>query len=225
MNGLPPSSSGRTWWANNSRSQALAWREAGYHVDQVYLERRRVRFALGQVGGTYRDKGRNRAEAMAAPPQTGNIVDAATINPPVDVRVCFRWLDSGEVSLDAAQKLIFGSLQPVPGLYRMSLSQGSDSAVVRVYIGETDNLRRRLTSNYRNPGSAQQTSLRIKATLRDHLASGGSVALATMKRATCWLDGVEHQLDLSRKSGRLLAENAALVQATAAGAMTVLNLG
>ena len=59
VGGLPPSASAlRTWWANNSQVQALAWREAGFHVETVSLDRRRVRFAAGQVGGSYHDRGR-----------------------------------------------------------------------------------------------------------------------------------------------------------------------
>jgi hypothetical protein len=38
---LPPSAAVRQWWANSGHSQALAWRAAGFHVDQVYLDRRR----------------------------------------------------------------------------------------------------------------------------------------------------------------------------------------
>src|SRR4051794_30703944 len=53
VGGLPASAGElRQWWANDSKSQALAWRAAGWHVDQVYLDRRRVRFARGEVGGT-----------------------------------------------------------------------------------------------------------------------------------------------------------------------------
>ena len=44
VGGLPESAGLRQWWANSSRSQALAWRAAGFHVDQVWLTRRRVRF-------------------------------------------------------------------------------------------------------------------------------------------------------------------------------------
>ncbi len=55
-----PASAGNTrqWWANNSQVQALAWRAAGFHVEQVYLDRRRVRFARGERGGSYADRGR-----------------------------------------------------------------------------------------------------------------------------------------------------------------------
>jgi hypothetical protein len=48
----------RPWWANNSQSQALAWRDAGWHVDTVSFDRERVRFARGARGGSYAVRGR-----------------------------------------------------------------------------------------------------------------------------------------------------------------------
>ena len=83
-----------------------------------------------------------------------------------------------------------------------------------MYIGETDNLRRRLASNYRSPGPTQQTSLRVNELLCEHLTAGGRVRLAVATAATVPVNGgVEHALDLRRKAGRLLAESAALVLA------------
>src|SRR4051812_16915537 len=65
----------RPWWANNSQSQALAWRSAGWHVDTVSFDRERVRFARGARGGSYADRGR-----VSAP------VNAATSSPEVSER-------------------------------------------------------------------------------------------------------------------------------------------
>lgn len=59
VEGLPPSAyTLPNWWANNSHPQALAWREAGWHVDSVavHTERGRVTFARGRVGGTLHDR-------------------------------------------------------------------------------------------------------------------------------------------------------------------------
>ena len=54
VGGLPASAyKYRAWWANDSKREAMAWRAAGWHVDTVSLDRRRVRFATGKVGGTY----------------------------------------------------------------------------------------------------------------------------------------------------------------------------
>ncbi|WP_425548064.1 DUF7662 domain-containing protein [Actinoplanes cyaneus] len=45
VQGLPPSARLRQWWANAGHPQAHAWRTAGYRVQPVYLDRRRVRFS------------------------------------------------------------------------------------------------------------------------------------------------------------------------------------
>ena len=51
--GLPPTAYKlRQWWANDSKVEARAWRSAGWHVEHVSLDRHRVRFAIGEVGGT-----------------------------------------------------------------------------------------------------------------------------------------------------------------------------
>ena len=50
---LPPSArTHRTWWANDSKVQAQAWRAAGWRVDSVQLQAERVVFSPGTVGGS-----------------------------------------------------------------------------------------------------------------------------------------------------------------------------
>ncbi|MCK9902163.1 hypothetical protein MXD63_19045 [Frankia sp. Cpl3] len=62
---LPPSARRlRTWWANNSHTQATAWREAGWRVESAYPDAGRVVFARGATGGTH--AARKAAEAAAA---------------------------------------------------------------------------------------------------------------------------------------------------------------
>ncbi|MFL6138323.1 MAG: hypothetical protein ACJ74O_11035 [Frankiaceae bacterium] len=205
VGGLPRSAVTEQWWANNSHVQALAWRAAGFHVEQVYVARRRARFAQGARGGSYADRGRMPAASRASR-QPEVPASRAPVGEPVDVRVRVQWFDGGVVTLDAAGKPTFGRLEEAPGLYRMTLTVGSDGDRPRVYIGETDNLRRRLAGNYRNPGPSQQTSRRVNAILREHLTGGGSVALAIATTATVDLLGEERRLDLTRKAGRLLAD-------------------
>ena len=224
---LPSSAEQRHWWANNSQVQALAWRAAGYHVDQVYLDRRRVRFATGARGGTNADRGRS--DATLRPlyrrgPTPGAEAEKTQTGNPVDVRVQLQWLKAGEVTLDGGGKPLF-PLEDSPGLYRMTLTGGVVGERSRVYIGETDNLRRRLSGNYRNPGPRQQTSLRINALVREHLVGDHDVALAVATSAVTWLDGEQSRLDLTRKAGRLLAENAALVLAQVKDDADIVNLG
>jgi len=235
--GLPRSArTSRTWWANSSHTQALAWRAADWHVDMVSLDRERVRFTRGQVGGSFADRGRKRAGAVspnrAHPDATTEAVvrevDHAAFaerGESLDARVSLVWLDAGTVSLDRSGKPQFPALSPVPGLYRLTLVGTPGRLQPRVYIGETNNLRRRLGSNYRNPGPRQQTSQRINGLLREHLAAGGVVQLAVAMQAEADVGAGAKPLDLTRKAARLLAENAVLVDAQMAGIVQIENLG
>ncbi len=48
VGGLPPSSSGRTWWANTENGrhvQADAWLSAGYKIESIDMDQRVVWFA------------------------------------------------------------------------------------------------------------------------------------------------------------------------------------
>ena len=238
VGGLPASARTlRPWWANSSHGQALAWRSAGWHVDKVDFANRRVRFARGRVGGTRADRlnaSRSPAPApwrldppsVSAPPAVSlpEAVDQVTIAAStaapgaVDVSVRFSWRQLGRVTLDAAGKVAFPRPLPsTPGLYRMHFVAVDGDHADRFYIGETDNLRRRLGSNYRNPGPRQQTSLRINAALLEHLAADGQVEVAICIDAELTHDGDSEPLDLTRKAGQLLAESAALVLAQRAG--------
>lgn len=225
VGGLPDSARQlRQWWANSSHVQALAWRAAGFHIEQVYLDRGWVRFVRGERGGgtAARPTG---AAPTARTREPATPVDRLPVGEPVDVRVTFQWSTAGVVELDAGGKPMFGNLEEVPGLYRMTLTGGVAGARPQVYIGETDNLRRRLSSNYRNPGPSQQTSLRVNALLRAHLAAGGQVDFAVATVATVRLGGDEQALDLHRKAGRLLAESASLVLAQVTADADIVNLG
>lgn len=222
VGGLPASASSRSWWANNSQGQALAWRAADFHVEQVYLDRQRVRFAAGMRGGSYHDRGRIPAVGYL---QSDRVQPSVTIGEPLDVRIRLQWLDSGPVKLDAQGKLAFVDVERTAGIYRLTLEGAEPGGRRRVYIGETDNLRRRLHANYRSPGPSQQTSLRINQLLREHLGAGGSATVAVATAATVWLTGQEQPLDLTRKAGRLLAESAALVVAQVTDDADIANFG
>lgn len=227
VGGLPASARvHRPWWANSSHSHALAWRNVGWHVAEVEMAGRRVRFARGRVGGTRADliAGQPPQQSEVATPSTAQAdisapgtAGAGSLPEPVGevaVTVRFAWTRLGVLRLDGAQKVAFPQPLPdTPGLYRMSFD-GAE----RWYIGESDNLRRRLGSNYRNPGPRQRTSLRVNDALRNHLGAGGAVTLDIAVAAQ--LIGPEitvESLDLTRKAGRLLAESAALVLAQLAG--------
>jgi hypothetical protein len=207
---LPESSQQRQWWANSSHTQALAWRAAGFHVEQVYLDRKRVRFARGEVGGSYAAHGRIAGNPVQRQPAAS--VHRVPAGPPLEVRIRVQWLDAGAVTADRTGKPTFAGLEAAPGLYRMTLTGGLMSARPRLYIGESGNLRKRLAGNYRN-STGGDTSKRISTLLREHLGADGEIALVVATDATIWLDDVEQPLNLGSKAGRLFAENAALVAA------------
>jgi len=136
------------------------------------------------------------------------------------VSVEFEWTNPAKIELDPDGKLKFPNLSLDPGLYRFWLGGVERSAV---YIGETDNLRRR-AAHYRNPGPSQRTNIRLNERLRTHLAAGGRVEMNIITTAESEIDGKRIPLDLNQKAARRLVENAALVEAAASGADQVENL-
>ena len=119
-----------------------------------------------------------------------------------------RWQSAGEVTLPGA-KLVFPRVTDGPGLYRFVLV--GPPGPVRVYIGQSGHLRRRLR-RYRSPGGPQEperTSYRVNAQLREALQSGCRVAVDIAVQ----IDGA----DLTAKAGRRLAEEAELAGAQRAG--------
>lgn len=190
---------------------------------------RRVRFDRGRVGGSRSDR-LSAAKSTAAPDpsarSTAQATERGSAESPsgraaepletVSVAVSFAWERLGGVVLDPSGKVRFPAALPTtPGLYRMFFTGAHQD---RWYIGETDNLRRRLASNYRNPGPRQQTSRRVNAALLRHLGDGGEVLVDIATEAAVeGAGGGAAPLDLTRKASRLLAESAALVIAQRAG--------
>jgi len=132
----------------------------------------------------------------------------------------FKWKNTVTIELGPDGKLKFPNFPLDPGLYRLWLGGAGQSSV---YIGETDNLRRR-ASHYRNPGPSQRTNFRLNDRLRAHLAAGGKVEMAILTAADVEIEGRKLDLDLAQKAARRLIENAALVEAAASGANQVENL-
>jgi hypothetical protein len=123
-----------------------------------------------------------------------------------EVVVAFEWRSAGEIRLDG--RPIFPLLPSGPGLYRFTFR--APGAPERVYIGETDDLRRR-TQNHRTPGTSQRTNVPMNQEIVDAIRVGERVSCAVMTTATIALDGTPHRpLDLARKTGRLIVENAAM---------------
>ncbi len=138
----------------------------------------------------------------------------------------FSWRDAGRVTLEPSGKISVLALPEIAGLYRFTLTPSPGQTRRRVYIGETDNLRRRL-AGYRNPGPSQRTNLRLNGLLVEHLTSAGIVLFAVAVEVAVTLDSDDQwqSVNLARRAGRLLAENAALVLAHVTDDADIENLG
>jgi hypothetical protein len=117
---------------------------------------------------------------------------------------------------------VFPILPRSSGIYRLPMSDGPDQGLLLVYVGESDDLRRR-TYHYRRPGPSQQTSQRIHDDLRAHLGAGGLVTLAISTAATIEAGRESSPLPLGRKTARVLAEHAALALIYLDGDAVVIN--
>ncbi|HEY3355360.1 MAG TPA: hypothetical protein VGQ83_19075 [Polyangia bacterium] len=121
--------------------------------------------------------------------------------------VTFYWRQAGRVALDARGGLVFPSLPAVPGLYRFWIESDPRPGV---YIGEASDLRRRM-QHYRTPGPSQTTNVRLNMLLKDAIGGGSVVSVWILTEAEMRLDAEEPQpLDLNRRNGRLIAEQAAI---------------
>ncbi|GLZ28158.1 hypothetical protein Lesp02_03480 [Lentzea sp. NBRC 105346] len=215
VGGLPPTAYDiRQWWGNSSSVQAQAWRDADWHVAQVDFARRRVRFERGPVGTSYG----NRRPASAAAVALAVEMETAEL----DVQVRMSWQQVGEVTLGVDGELVFPPLPRAPGVYRISLSDAPGQVLPSLYVGESDNLRNR-PNGYRRPDSSQQTNLRLRAELLEHLSRGGRVTIAVVTSATVDALGKSSALPLARKSARVFAEHAALALIYLDGTAIVLN--
>lgn len=126
----------------------------------------------------------------------------------MNITVSFEFTKIGKVSLEAG-KLRFPKAPEEPGIYQFEIRD-------RIYVGETDRLRRR-SQHYRTPGPSQHTNIRLNASINAALNEGLEVAVSTIEVAKIQVEGVESELDLSKKSGRLLVESAVLSSAQLSG--------
>jgi hypothetical protein len=218
VGGLPPTAYDvRQWWGNARSVQALAWRDADWHVEQVNFDRQRVRFERGRVGGGFQaHRGRPVKEKLVA------AFAPETYLAELDVRVNTTWERAGDITLDSAGGLVFPGLPQLPGVYRISMSGAVDQTRPLVYVGETDNLQRRV-AHYRSPGPTQWTNQRIRKDLLAHFRAGGRAVLAVATSAVVEALGESTPLPLARQTARVLVENAALALLYLDGDAIVIN--
>jgi len=218
VGGLPPSAfKRREWWGNDSKVEAQAWRDADWHVAHVSLERERVRFERGRVGGGHLARGRRPAKEKVVA-----ALAAETYLAHLDVRVNATWQRAGDIALDDAGGLVFPPMPRSPGVYRISLVEAKGQDRPLIYVGETDNLYRR-AGHYRNSSPTQWTNQRIKEDLLAHFKAGGRAVVAVATSAVVEALGESTDLPLDRKTARVLVENAALALIYLDGTAVVIN--
>ncbi|GAA4595874.1 hypothetical protein GCM10023107_35640 [Actinoplanes octamycinicus] len=170
VGGLPPSAGLRQWWANADHPQAHAWRTAGYRVQQVYLDRRRVRFSRlpAPMATDRRDPRTVHAGTGAGADASGGATGSGSAcSGPTPVPWC---------STAPARRLFPASSRR--GFYRITFT----GPAARIYIGESENLHRRLSGNYpqRRPQPAdehadQRPAGRPSCRRRNRRVGGGDV--------------------------------------------------
>ena len=201
---LPPSArSHAAWWSNHpSHSCASAWLTTGWRSEQLDFGAEKITFR--RVGNQplhiTSQSGSNQAgiEEVAQPWDKADAIEC---------RLGMTWTPIGRVLAGNKDRLIFPLVERAPAIYRFWIRTASGDAL---YVGETENLARRF-QNYRNPGSSQQTSLRINAKLREALTNGAEISVAVVT-AGAWIErrGKREFADLSLKALRCLFEDAAL---------------
>ena len=102
VGGLPPTAySNRTWWANSSHVQALAWAHVGWHVERVHFDRGSVVFARGPRGGSYAARGYV-AEGAQRVPERSSTSDLPADTDVRDVRTEWHWEGNVQAAVVAA---------------------------------------------------------------------------------------------------------------------------
>tara|TARA_R110002124_G_scaffold1331_1_gene7635 strand:+ start:7609 stop:8385 length:777 start_codon:yes stop_codon:yes gene_type:complete len=136
----------------------------------------------------------------------------------------FTWLSAGQLSLDDNLRPQFPALPSQPGLYRFTFVGAEGVRRNEVYIGESKNLRRRV-SQYRNAvseKSTQRTSRRLHKQIVRHLEASGHIEFSIATEVLLGVD--EEAIDLVRASARRVAENAAVLLAQLNPMNDVLNI-
>jgi hypothetical protein len=123
------------------------------------------------------------------------------------VGIGFAWRPLGRVILDERHRLVFPNAPALPGLYRFTVRKSGKTAS---YVGQSENIQRRF-ENYRRPGPAQATNVRLNKRFVADLAGGAEIAVAIATDGIALNRGDRSvQPDLRVKSIRLLIECAAL---------------
>lgn len=197
------------WWANTrtGQPQARAWLDAGRRAKPDF-NGGLVRFEIGLEAVSRRKFERSSIAATSDPAAaTGALLEPTGEHG--SAAVSFSWRSAGPVVLEDGE-LRFPELPAVGGVYRFTLTPRDAQA--STYVGETDNLARRMT-HYRRPGPSQPTNQRMQLRLTETLRAGGAVRVAVVLESD--VDG--ESLPLADKAGRRLLENLVLLQLARSG--------
>jgi len=117
-----------------------------------------------------------------------------------------RWVQVGQVSVSLDGDLVFPAVRPIPGIYRFTISDGTDT--VAEYIGQAAVSLVTRFGLYRSRGKkpslplASNTTSRNARHLLDALAAGRSVSVALVDDHATAPDGQVVMIDLADKAVR-----------------------
>lgn len=193
----------REWWGNDAQN-GRAWRAAGWRTGDVDVAKGTITFSRRETTA---------AEMPPAEVSVGNAApDSYEWDAPsrMECRLAMEWLPLGKLTATQDGRLTFPRVNDVPAIYRFRIRGANGTE--RSYVGEAVNLKRRF-GNYRNPGSTQQTSLRINAILKEALAAGAQISVSAVFEDRAWIhrDNEAGSVDFLSKAVRCVFENAAIV--------------
>lgn len=196
------------WWGNNKQGSrhTSAWLDIDWAT-------RDLNFGNGTIAFF-----RNNKQSSSRKEKRVDVIDMDihTWDSPLHLQVelAMQWTPLGKILLAENDKLGFPKAADKPALYRFRLRKNGEEFF---YVGETNNLQRRL-GNYRNPGASQKTSIRINKILKDKLKKGYEIALSVITLGNAWFvtSQTKEEADLTSKTVRCLFENAAILKSRSA---------
>ncbi|WP_241301916.1 DUF7662 domain-containing protein [Burkholderia stabilis] len=200
---LPPSARKfREWWGNDTHN-GRPWRAAGWRTEDVDVIKETITFSRCEAVTVKRPVKEKPVAAVSKSYEW----DLPTR---MECKVTMEWQPLGKLTINESGRLSFPQVDAVPAIYRFRIRTAEGAE--RNYVGEAVDMKRRF-GNYRNPGSTQQTSLRINATLKEALAAGAEVSVSAVFQNRAWLhrNGDSMTVNFQSKAVRCVFENAAIL--------------
>lgn len=193
------------WWSNNSQDsrQSKIWLDIGWQTEHLNFVDESIVFKKLDKPVSVLFRKQNEPSTELCSWDEGCAIET---------RIVMEWQAIGRIVMDAHGRLDFPKVSKIPAIYRFRIKYVTHE---ERYIGETNNLRRRF-HNYRNPGSTQQTSLRINAIIINALAKGAEISVSAVTTQVSVDFGKElATVNLKSKAMRCLCENAAILESGA----------